>query len=464
VLLAEADEVRKEAEASGQNGTRAIWLWAWGQLTAAVRAGANPQADVIFKKILHKLTPLVSRMDRNVALTYAAEIGHAKLLELLLQTGVDLAPFSWRALAAALKSRHYSEEAASILIDNGGVDVIPFAAAVRWNHPRIVKTMLDRGIDPRWRADGHFSVYVAAEEGHCEVLRLILDASARLGLQARSAAEKKAHTNYLRLLPKVVERAAERGHLKCVQELISRGLSQTAKRSMIEGAARGGHVDVINYIIGLPLTREDKMTLIIGVAKTPRRAAVDTVLVGVLPLMSQEELGELYNRASELPSDELLERIMSFQGFRYEAAQHALAKMASNEWLNHRNPHDAVKRLLAKGAEVNDIATIGVDPLMVAAQKGNARIMKDFLDGGAKLILQPRHLSRGSLAAKELLRRPFGNTVDEVTQVLDRLDPELSGEFIAFVQQKFPNGNIRDFNVDESRSVFRAFLDRMGTA
>ena len=215
-------------------------------------------------------------LDGDTALMLASQEGHTDIMKLLLNSGADpnIQDFDGDTLIMTLSFYGYIENI-ELLLDsganttirdingdtalmlaskNGHTDIVELLErhvdqdvlidAVRENNIVRVKQLLDRGVFRRAAHHGmqedEEALFFASEEGHLEIVRLLLDAGVDPNIQEDSA-EKTA-----------LILASEEGYLEVVRLLLDRGadlniLDEHGNTALFY-ASEEGHLEVVELL------------------------------------------------------------------------------------------------------------------------------------------------------------------------------------------------------------------------
>lgn len=177
-------------------------------LVAAVLHGHNDIVDLLLKA---KVNP---NRQHPSALTAAAESGNLYALKALLKSGAH-----WKEL-----SNEYFN---------------PLWIAAKKGFTDIVKELLASGAQPIVDRDGNTIIYLAAQHGHADVVRLFVNSD----IKVDQVAPKSQTPLYI---------AATHGHADVVDVLLEAGASINFApngETALCAASRKGHVDVVNLLI-----------------------------------------------------------------------------------------------------------------------------------------------------------------------------------------------------------------------
>ena len=350
----------------------------------------------------------------------AAGYGHAKALKLLLDEGADIntrntygeTPLHWAA-------EYGKTEIAKLLLDSDADvnakdkdDGTPLHCATKRGYTEIVKLLLNGGADVNAKdEDGRIPLHWAAYNGHTEIVKLLLDKGADVNAQKKNGETSLHDAIYL-------------GHIETVNLLLDRGADVnattekgetplniatakrrdeviailTAHRSHLAEAeerdsvdANGGESPLMPEIRPRDEPREESPPSIVlepSGSQVPHWTtpyAAKLLLDKDAPTVTPEsehttaptvEAAFLVEAADELdPARRERSRRRTRQG--YVSLGVLDEELFDAACIGNTR---AIKRLLAKGADVNGGASGGITPLHAAASNGHTKAVKLLLD------------------------------------------------------------------------------------
>jgi ankyrin repeat protein len=299
--------------------------------------------------------------DQRMALHRAAENGHAPVVQLLLEKGAEV-----DAQYKKIKTKGDDQKTA-------------LHRAAENGHAPVAQLLLEKGaeVDAKDKS-GRTALHLAIMNGHEAVLDVMV----------RGRYTTARDLNRLRLLP----RAAAKGHLPVVRQLVEIGVNPTTKhqkgwkgKSALIFAAENGHVAVVQFLLESPKLKGKHLSL-----NEAGYWAMENGHVAVLDLIAKREpdvetegkyLPELAPAAATGHLPMLRHLLNNYEldidkrdGATYETA---LYKATA------RGDEAMVRLLLEKGANVDITTDCGFTALHRASMDGNEAIVRQLLDKGA---------------------------------------------------------------------------------
>jgi ankyrin repeat protein len=289
----------------------------------------------------------ISEENGRTALQAASAANQLEIVKILIESGSDV-----NAAPARLNGR------------------TALQAAAEAGHCEVAKTLIEKGADLLARCcqrpnrmenhhecPGREAIYFAAENGHADMLVLLLDASIARGLKPS--------------LESLLSAAARSGNSATVKTLLKRG-AQLSKcigdpYTPLHEAAHGGHDDAISLLLasGADLHAKcNEETVLFLAAERGHKQTVRLIMSKFATFEPVEE-----------PEKEDKWLSWGKKPQKYESALHLAAE---------RGIESAVKLLLDSGFDANG-NTIGVasTPLICAAKSGNLAILRMLVERGA---------------------------------------------------------------------------------
>ena len=172
----------------------------------------------------------------EAGLLAAAQLGHHKCLQILIQVGADVNSLCEALLVVAQKGH---DKCLDLLIkaganvnklDKGDQTSLMFAA--QNGHDKCVKLLIRAGTDVNKQGMGYTALIAAAQHGHEKCVELLIQAGADVN--------SNSDLGYTALM-----KAAENGHIKCVVVLIQAGADVNKQSrqgyTALMRAAKDGH-------------------------------------------------------------------------------------------------------------------------------------------------------------------------------------------------------------------------------
>ncbi|MEW6351666.1 MAG: ankyrin repeat domain-containing protein [Thermodesulfobacteriota bacterium] len=378
---------------------------------AFIAAAARGDLAAI-KKLLEEGADVNGADDsQRRALPCAAAKGHLKVVRQLLEKGAVLSATDQDGLTPLMNACEEGRfETVEFLLEKGA-DVnaqtrygsTALRKAIENQHPQIVKLLLHRAANVNRRLkDGSFILMSAAMTGNTEVVEELLQKGAdvnardRNGSSALTWAAAADRADVVKLLKSRGAQsdlwiAALTGDTQELQRFIDAGADVNARDGQgwtpLMNAAQKGHVEAVKLLLDKGANP--------AAERCGRSAAVEAVVSGgspeIVALLVDRGLGVVPNSGTQ---------------------QWPLLASAC-KW----GRVEAVKLLLAKGAEVNQRGPGGTSPLMVACSEGQTEAAKVLLDNGADVNQRDAEgrtalisaTLRGELEAVKLL---LGNGAD----------------------------------------------------
>lgn len=383
-------------------------------LQVFVRSGDNQWEDTMVV-LLNRIIRINTQDPRlgYQALTAASKCGSLKVVQALLNSGIELDPIP----------NHDEDDSSDISTDDddlqrwaiGGLAVdnvsdTPLIAAADEGHLEVVKLLLQHGANPNFASLVTSPMEAAAGNNQVEVMRVLLSAGASPNCIG---------------LPSPLTAAAREGHIEASQFLLSAGVQPDREGHSISpmiAAAQFGHTHIIQMLLAAganpniangdgsnhttPLIEATKKghldtmeSLIRGGANVCRAnhfssALREAIITGDIPAMmlllrpdetNRRELlpfGEEYTLqlAASLGSAETVEFLL-LQGLPVNSMDPTRTTPISRAAAVGNGA--VVRVLLAHGAGVHLANTAGYTPLIYAASSGDVETIHLLLDAGA---------------------------------------------------------------------------------
>lgn len=341
-------------------------------------------------------------IEMHGAITTASGQGHVDIVEFLLNQGANINSSQshslfmrgmphplllWRLtspLHAATASIHLS--VVKLLLKRGAdVNVqeedgsTALHIAVTESSPEIVEILLDYDADPNIAGPHGGALYLAAQQGHLNIVTQLIDKKAILELRVLSGVTP-------------LHAAARKGHLKVVELLCTRGANLNAQSrsgsTPLYLAARNGHMDTASYLISegadVNLKNEDGVAAL-HVAIIHGRSEVASMLIHAGATLHSTDQGLTpLHLAAESGIPELVVSLIQAGADKDAQSQDGINPLHEAAF----NRHPTVVDLLLESGAVIKADDQGRTPLHDAADGGSLEVMNRLLEGGADLHAQ----------------------------------------------------------------------------
>ncbi|KAJ6027441.1 NACHT nucleoside triphosphatase [Penicillium canescens] len=335
------------------------------------------------------------------ALQAASYGGHAKVVQMLLDRGADVNVQGGdydNALQAASSGGH--EKAVQMLLDRGA-DVNAqrehygnaLQAASRGGYEKAVQMLLDRGADVNARG-GHYdnALQAASYGGHEKVVQMLLDRGADVNAQ---------HGHYGNAL----QFASYGGHEKVVQMLLDRGADVNAQRghydNALQAASYGGHEKVVQMLLDRGADVNVKGGDYCNALQAASCGGHEKLVKMLLDRDADVNVqGGFYGNALQAASSGGHEKVVQMlldrgadvnvQGGDYDNALQAASSGGHEK---------AVQMLLDRGADVNAQGGHYDNALQAASYGGHEKVVQLLLDRGVNVNAQGGHYDNALQAA-----------------------------------------------------------------
>ncbi|KAJ9299066.1 hypothetical protein DTO271G3_3308 [Paecilomyces variotii] len=212
----------KCAHSHTTEGINTVWIAAQGGHANIMGLLINQQVDVNAPAIESRRTPIHQ----------AAQNGHLKVVELLLEHGATADPVDSdhiTPLWSAAQEGHYDivklllENDVAIEVESSDAARRPIHQAAQCGHLRIVELLLSYGAAPDPTDNsGITPLWSAAQQGHTKIVRRLLEADARVDVTSYDGSRQPIH------------QAAQNGHLETVQVLLDYGAKATPEEDSFD--------------------------------------------------------------------------------------------------------------------------------------------------------------------------------------------------------------------------------------
>ncbi|KAB2100486.1 hypothetical protein AG0111_0g11281 [Alternaria gaisen] len=348
---------------------RAIIRWASLQ-------GFETVARLLFDA--HPALINTSYLQDYTPLHLAAENGHVKIIDLLLEYGVDINLRSDRGTALCLATKGAHKETVTMLLDKGADTNAPggygsnaIQEASSRGNKGIVELLLDKGADVNAMAvEGDPALQEASVKGHKEIVELLIGRGAEVNAQGHfygtgiQAASLGGHKEILELLIEkgvdvnvqgghhgsAIQAASLGGHKECLELLLDKGADVNAQGgyhgNALQAALCNGHTGCLELLL-------DK-----GANVNAEGGLFGNVLEAAVVLAGEDIVELLLEKGAEVNT-------------RCGPTDRTAVEIASG-----RRNIKIVELLLDKGADIGDA-------LVTASSKGNEDIVALLLERGA---------------------------------------------------------------------------------
>jgi ankyrin repeat protein len=396
------DETGMDVDAKAEDGRTALY-WA-----------SELGHDKIVQMLLDRGAEVNAQggMYGNVLYAASAE-GHDKVVQMLLDRGADVNAQDGHygnALQAASVSGH--GKIVQMLLDRGA-DVNAqggeygnvLQAASAGGHDKIVQTLLEKGADVNAEG-GHYgnALYAASAEGHDKIVQMLLDRGADVNAQ-------DGHYG------NALQAASYKGHDKIVQMLLDRGAEVNAQGGMygnvLYAASAEGHDKVVQMLLdrGADVNAQGGQcgNVLYAASAEGHEDIVQMLLDRGADVNAQ---GGYYGNALQAASCKRHDKIVQMLLDR-GADVNAQGGYFGNA-LQAASHDKIVQMLLDRGADVNAQGGQWGNALQAASVSGHGKIVQMLLDRGADVNAQDGHYGNALQAAS------YGGHEDIVQMLLDR--------------------------------------------
>ncbi len=262
-------------------------------------------------------------------------------------------------------------------------------------HLKIVKYLVESGMDPKVHFDDDHPLYCAAENGHADVVRFLLEQGVDPEIKEREG-----------LSPIMI--ATKNGHADVVEVLLEHTESHEIVQ-LVQLAIKEKSFTVVSKLVEKGAQVKDGVWELLV-----KEAVIDGCLKGLESLLRQRpvKVYHLFSHAAQYETTEVMEILLSY------------GKGIEEEHMNYVRLYDAVKRenvgsvkhLLALGTDINETEFYNVEknPLILAARHGwidGLKVMIDYLDfSSISIIKEAYHNAKSNnaylcaLALKPILK------------------------------------------------------------
>jgi ankyrin repeat protein len=335
-----------------------------------IRLAALNNHDRVLEHFLGKIGMNVEARDMvgRTALYLASELGHDKIIQMLLESGADVnaqgGDYSNALHAASYKGHN---KIAQMLLDRdadvnaqGGAYGNALQAALTGGYDKIAQMLLDSGADVNTQGGAYGNALQAASHrGHDKIMQMLLDKGADVNAQGGRYGN-------------ALQAASHGGHEKIAQMLLDRGADVNAQGgrygNALQAASHGGHEKIIQMLLGS------------GADVNAQGGHYSNAL--------QAASYKGHNKIAQMLLDRGAD--VNAQGGDYGNALHAAS---------HGGYDKIIQMLLDSGADVNAQGGDYGNALQAATDGGYDKIIQMLLDSGADVNAQGGHYSNALQAA-----------------------------------------------------------------
>jgi len=356
----------------------------WTTLMLAAQNGHKKVCELLLEE--GEQVDTIDKHERT-AMMRAAENGHKEVCELLLSRGAQVDSTNgkgWSALMFAAERGH--KEVCELLVSRGaqidtankhGWTALMFAA--QNGHKEVCELLLSRGAQvDSTNGKGWSALMFAAERGHKEVCELLVSRGAQI-----DTANKHGWTALMF--------AAQNGHKEICELLIGRGaqidIANKHRWTVMMLAAQNGHEEVCELLldIGAQVDTKDEhgWTAIMLAAQNGHKEICELLIGRGAQIDAADEYGwTAIMLAAQNGHKEICELLIG-RGAQIDAADEygwsAIMMAAEN---GHK---EICKLLLSRGAQVDTRDENGWTTIMLAAQNGHKEICELLIEKGAEV-------------------------------------------------------------------------------
>ncbi|XP_068249234.1 putative ankyrin repeat protein RF_0381 [Palaemon carinicauda] len=368
-----------------------IWMVITGWHASVAAPGPRPQpslsptgANLARAAEAGNLKTVKDLVSRGAEVNYGSEIplweaargGYIEIVKYLLDNGANPDGGEYKGGIVSVASEYNRLDILDLLIASGasvqnGSDVL--LGAAENGHLEAIRKLIQAGADVNY--NDAFALLNAAEQGHLEIVKALIDAGADVNAGEGwvvTAAARGGQTEVMKTLIAAgatkenlddsMRFAAQDGHLETVKLLLDNGAD--AKRAgVLRAAATGGNLEIVKLFLdaGANITYEEYTGYPLHFAASEGHMDVVALLVN--------RSGDINRKLTEdtwmdLDSDS----VTPFYGYGW-TVMHVIAHFGF--------PY--VKELLDLGANINVKDALGNTPLQVAVISKKLKMAEEFL-------------------------------------------------------------------------------------
>nr|GAT44878.1 ankyrin 2,3/unc44 [Mycena chlorophos] len=301
--------------------------------------------------------------------------GHEHVVQLLLGAGFNTkATDCQEALNLAFELEH--TKLVQLLLEAGANDnELLYSAAVR-GYSQIVALLIAQGVDANSKSsNGDTALFLAAREGHVEVVKLLLEP----GTQEKSSAIMALHVS------------SSQGHIDVVKALIDAGVNKdelgNEDKTPLHQAASHGHLAIVKLLLAAgadtDLQDEEDETAM-HKAAFKGHTEITKLLISAdadVNLKNDDDETAMHLAALEGHAD-IVKLLIAAGAHKNTTCKERYGQTAMHIAAaeGHTN---VVKQLITSGARKNAEDKDGETPMHLAARKGHSKVVQLLIDANA---------------------------------------------------------------------------------
>ncbi|THW72348.1 hypothetical protein D6D19_06590, partial [Aureobasidium pullulans] len=388
-----------------------------------IRLAAMSNHDRVLEHFLDKRGMGVDAQDEDgrTALYWASELGHDKIVQVLLGRGADVNAEGGRygnALRAASAGGYHKivqellDSSANVNVRGENCSALQFASC--GGHDEVVQMLLDGGANVNiWSEGCSSALQEASLGGHHKIVQMLLDRGADPDRDGDSDIGSGIYGNGL-------QAASDRGHDEIVQVLLDRGANVFAKGgrygNALQAASYEGHDKIVQMLLNRGADVNEQGEYYGNALYAASARGSDKIVQMLLDKGADADIdGKYYGDALQAASaggyDEIVHMLLDrgadvngqgeyYGNALYAASAHGhytLVQMLLGKGADYDNAlqaasvsgHDKiVQMLLGRGADVNARGGQYGNALQPASAGGHGEIVQILLDKGADIDAQ----------------------------------------------------------------------------